>query len=213
MERDRADIFTGEPRDTREEILKATYTILREDGFSGISMQRLADEVNIKKASLYYHFDGKDDVMRNFVNYVVGHLVEGLPSSESENAQENLQSILDFVLLGVLHDDGDTSEGQLDLDFAKAYMEFRAQAAHNATYRAVVTEGDNRIRDRITEIIRDGVEEGVFREVEPEQVAEFILYVVSGTIFRTTTTDGEALSSARVELDEYITNRLVKTAD
>lgn len=53
------------PGDTRRErILAAALNLLAEQGYEGMSLQRLADRVGLHKSSLFHHFDCKEDLAR-----------------------------------------------------------------------------------------------------------------------------------------------------
>ena len=47
----------GEPR---ERVFNAARELFLRHGYAAVSMQQIADAVGIKKASLYYHFSGKE---------------------------------------------------------------------------------------------------------------------------------------------------------
>ncbi len=46
-----------------EEILETAVRLFREKGFHNTSMQDLADALGLQKASLYYYFSGKEDLL------------------------------------------------------------------------------------------------------------------------------------------------------
>jgi TetR/AcrR family transcriptional repressor of nem operon len=52
---------------TRDQILDSTERLIQAKGFSGFSFQDIAEEVGIKKASIYYHFPAKGDLGRAVV--------------------------------------------------------------------------------------------------------------------------------------------------
>jgi len=54
----------------KEEIIKATIKLSSKYGLSNISMSKIADEVGIKKASLYNHFPSKDSLIIEVYNYL-----------------------------------------------------------------------------------------------------------------------------------------------
>ena len=49
-------------RNTKEQILKTTGRLFSERGYFGVSMQDIANELNITKAALYYHYKNKDEL-------------------------------------------------------------------------------------------------------------------------------------------------------
>ena len=48
---------------TRDGILEEAARIFSEKGFHATSMQDIAEAVNLQKASLYYHFDSKQEIL------------------------------------------------------------------------------------------------------------------------------------------------------
>lgn len=50
-------------RNTKEEIILATLELAAENGLGSVSMQQIADRVGIRKASLYNHYQSKDEIV------------------------------------------------------------------------------------------------------------------------------------------------------
>ncbi|MEM9250020.1 MAG: TetR/AcrR family transcriptional regulator [Pseudomonadota bacterium] len=53
----------------RDEILDSTTELFLKKGFSGTSMSAVAKACGIKKARLYHHFPGKDDLFAACVTH------------------------------------------------------------------------------------------------------------------------------------------------
>ena len=51
--------------DTRAAIQRVALERFTSKGYEATSMREIADELGIKKASLYYHFNGKEDILRS----------------------------------------------------------------------------------------------------------------------------------------------------
>lgn len=51
--------------DTRAAIQRVALDLFTSRGYQATSMREIADLLGIKKASLYYHFAGKDDIVRS----------------------------------------------------------------------------------------------------------------------------------------------------
>jgi len=94
-------------------------------------------------------------------------------------------------------------------EFMHAMIELRAQAAHDAAYRAQFTRTDDLFRDRTAAIVRQGVEQGTFRDVDPEQVASFLHATLDGAMLERVTTDDFDAAALRAELDVYVESRLL----
>jgi len=67
--------FVGEPVDSREAIMRATYLALREYGYAGLSIQRIADESDLSKSTFYHHYDGKGDLLTAFVDFTLEEFI------------------------------------------------------------------------------------------------------------------------------------------
>lgn len=54
---------------TKVRILEEANSLIRELGMNGISYAHISSRVNIRKASIHYHFPTKDDLIRELVAY------------------------------------------------------------------------------------------------------------------------------------------------
>jgi TetR/AcrR family transcriptional repressor of nem operon len=54
--------MTNLKTDTREKIIHLATDLIEEKGYSGFSYQDIADVLDIKKASIHYHFPAKEDL-------------------------------------------------------------------------------------------------------------------------------------------------------
>jgi AcrR family transcriptional regulator len=64
--------------DTEELILDGVDRLLAREGYSEVSIDRLAREVGINKATLYTHFPTKDDLMLSHIDRIVRDVVRQL---------------------------------------------------------------------------------------------------------------------------------------
>lgn len=55
------DLKTLSPR--KQEILEVAQRLISQDGYDGASMRQIAEELGIKTASLYSHYNSKDDML------------------------------------------------------------------------------------------------------------------------------------------------------
>jgi AcrR family transcriptional regulator len=51
--------------DTRAAVLQIALTLFTSKGYEATSMREIAEALGIKKASLYYHFAGKEEILRS----------------------------------------------------------------------------------------------------------------------------------------------------
>jgi len=194
--------FLEDPSDTRDAIMRATYFALCKHGYADLTIQRIADEFPKSKSLLYHHYDGKDDLLLDFLEFMLEQQKERIPAKRSSGSpRDHLNAIFDRVFVSPIPDDY--------RDFSRAMVELRAQAAHDEKYRNHFTRSDDFFREVITRVIQSGIDEGTFHEVDPEQVTEFLLMTITGAMTKRVTTNNETLETARDELDAYVRFRLL----
>ena len=85
---------------TRARALDAADTLLHEHGYLGVSMDSIADQIGIRKASLYHHFpEGKDQIMHEIANKHIGLNKDGLQDAldAGETVRERLEGMAVFI--------------------------------------------------------------------------------------------------------------------
>lgn len=55
---------------TKQEIIEATLALAYEKGLGRISIQQIADRVNLKKSSIYSHFKSKEEIIEEMYIYI-----------------------------------------------------------------------------------------------------------------------------------------------
>lgn len=196
-----ARFFESEPADTREAIMQATYRALCEHGYAGLTIQRIGDEFPKSKSLLYHHYEGKDELLLDFLSFMLERFEGTIPDREYDDAREHLEAILDHALPADL--DPERAE------FRAAMVELRAQAATDEAYREHFTRNDRFFRERFAAVVRRGIEEGIFREADPDRVAATLLATVHGVMQEEATTDAAEPAGVREELRTYVRSRLL----
>jgi AcrR family transcriptional regulator len=79
--------------DRRAEIQRAALTLFTVHGYEATSMREIAEQLDITKAALYYHFDSKEAIIRSLFEGMTTKLddlvewAEGQPYSEERSAK------------------------------------------------------------------------------------------------------------------------------
>jgi AcrR family transcriptional regulator len=204
--------FVGEPADTRERIMQATFETIQEYGFAGLSIQRIADNADLSKSSFYHFFDDKDDLLLAFLDAMLEQF--GAPLSEvgdKEDPEAALWAYVDFALYGLGEGSFPPVGGAVDIQSGRPYVELRSQGTYDEDYRDRFTDIDTSMRDQLAAAIERGIEQGTFREVDPDQTAEFLLTVMLGALFRRATADGVDVDAIHDELESIVRVRLLES--
>lgn len=87
-------------RNTKQKILDAALDLFSTQGFEATSVSQIADEVGIRKASLYSHFAGKQEILESLMQEVMKQYEQHTIFSETDIANQNLsvESITDMIV-------------------------------------------------------------------------------------------------------------------
>ncbi|MDS0299695.1 TetR family transcriptional regulator C-terminal domain-containing protein [Halogeometricum sp. S1BR25-6] len=188
-------------------MMEATYRALCANGFASLTMQDIADEADKSTSLLHYHYDTKQDLLVAFLRYLIARFEERFEDTENKDPEERLR---DFVSRMVPDEDGEDDYDR----FGLAIMELRMQAPYEDAYREQLRTNEAVIRSRLADVVRDGIEEGVFREVDPDRTARLIFDALDGARSeRVTVGADEAPAEVAAALDEFVLSSLLARAD
>ncbi|WP_222915507.1 TetR/AcrR family transcriptional regulator [Natrinema sp. SYSU A 869] len=195
--------FESSSDDTHAEMMRATYDALQKHGYSELTIQRIGDEFPKSKSLIYQHYDGKDDLLVAFLEFLLERFKADVPTDDDfEDARDQLLTLVDHPLT-------DSSDDE-HAAFIGAMTALRGQAPYDKAYRKQFADTDAFFREHIANVVRDGIEQGVFREVDPERTAAFITATIDGAQSQCVTTgNDEPIDAVRRELTEYVRMRLV----
>lgn len=186
------------------EIMNATYQAMLEHGYPDLSISIIADELGKTKASIYYHYDSKEELLVSFLDFVVDRFKIDFTEGISETPGTALDNVIEKLVPVQLSDE--EFHGQIVL------LELRSQASRNEAFRERFTEINDLIVETICEIIERGINAGTFQNVEAARVAEHIVATTNGAKIDRITTDRDAAPAAvRHSLLSYIDSELKKT--
>lgn len=192
-----ADSIDERWSDGEREIMMATYRAMVEHGYSNLSIAKIADELGKTKASVYYHYDSKEELLVSFLDFVVDRFKRDFTAQHGENPDTALRNVIERLI--PLELDDEEFHGQVVL------LELRSQTSRNEAFRERFTEINELLVETICDIVERGVETGVFRDVEATRVAEHVVATVNGArVDRVSTDRDSAPAVVRVALSSYI---------
>ena len=86
------------PRDTRAEILAVAAELFSAQGYEATSLREIAERLGITKAALYYHFPGKDDILRALLEPMSAVITELLQRLETARDVGEWADALSWVI-------------------------------------------------------------------------------------------------------------------
>ncbi|SDR05496.1 TetR/AcrR family transcriptional regulator [Natronobacterium texcoconense] len=193
-----------EPDDTTEEIMRAVYRALSKNGYPETTMSQIASEFEKSKALLYYHYDGKEEILNDFFGYLCERLETSLVEEEYDDPYDQLLAVIERVLPAEMDDE--------QLEFRQAFFEVRSQAPHNRSYHERIQHTDQVVLETLTETIEWGVETGRFVDVNPEREAELLFSTLYGVMERATALeDRDIVNRNREALQQQLERTLLES--
>ncbi|RRJ31572.1 TetR/AcrR family transcriptional regulator [Halocatena pleomorpha] len=194
--------FQCSPEDTNSQIMQASYEALRKHGYSDLTVQRIGDEFPKSKSLIYQHYDGKDELLVALLEFLLEQLKTNVPTDDFDDAHEHLKALIEHTV--------PASFDSEHTGFMGAVAALRGQAPHDDAYREQFAKISAFHREHVADIIRNGIDQGVFRDVDPEQSAAFLTTAIHGVRNqRVTTGNDEPVETLRRELFAYIRIRLL----
>ena len=80
--------------DNKEKIFNVSINLFSKDGYDGVSIRRIANEVGIKESSIYNHYSSKESILESILDYYINRMLSNdIPLNE---ASSNLDISFDY---------------------------------------------------------------------------------------------------------------------
>ena len=192
------------PPDAQAEIALAVRNALAQHGYERLTTAKIAAELDMSESGLYYYYESKDEMIAAFLDHAAGQLGEMLADTGSDDHEANLRAACDHLFL---------SPEDPDAGVHVAIMELLSHAPYNETLREPLLELEWATLNVLEDIVREGVEDGVFREVDPEATAAFLLAAADGSTGFHVALGMEVGDSLDAGTDAYVDMLLSSDAD
>ena len=190
------DSFLDRPADTRETVLAATHDLLCEQGYSDLSMAKIAERAGLSKSVLYHHYEDKDDLLRALLDATLATFHD--PTADSASASR-LSLLVETALAEPLPGNRDGVASPITASFLRTYVELRVRAASDPAYRELFTAREQSLRREFT-ASATGEPDG---PDGTERLAECLLTLVQGAAFQRVTTDRVDFDAVRRVVDRH----------
>jgi AcrR family transcriptional regulator len=188
-------------------MMEATYRALCEHGYADLTMQDIADETELSKAALHYHFDSKQELLESFLDFLYEGFTERVGDPEGETAPDRLRTLVEMVLSPPVDDDDER------VAFKTALLELKAQAPYDEGIRERLRRFDEFLHGQMRAVIDDGIDAGTIRaDVDPDDTARFLVTALDGAGTKQVAV-GQDPDCARRMLTAYIDGTLTTDDD
>ena len=189
--------------------MEATFRALSKHGYTDLRMRDIGAEFEMSRPLIHYHYDGKHELISAFLEYVIEQYEGSVEVDPDADLRTELDARIDQCLFGP-----DFEEDFGHWDRMKVYHELFSQAQHNERHREIFNEHYSKIRGSITQVIERGIDEGVFREVDAEDVSQLITDVIHAARGRKISLGhDDAPEQARRAIDRFVLSSLALPDD
>jgi AcrR family transcriptional regulator len=157
----------------REEVVNAVMRALSRHGYAGLTTKKVAAESAKSEAFFFYHYDTKEDLIVAFLDWATGRIAGRLEELSEADPVTRLYAACDRLL-------GDPDD-EVDRGIGVAMMELLSHAPHNERFHERLSTYERAVLADLAGVIEEGTETGVFRRVDPEATAAFLLTTTDGT--------------------------------
>ena len=194
------------PDDTYEELLEATFAALYEHGYVDLRVRDIDAEFPKSRQLIHHYFAGKDALVTEILAYLVDHFAAEVDREPSTDAAAELDEAIDRILLG-------PTEGDDDFwPLATALYEIMAQSHHNPDHQDLINRLTDQFIDHLDAIMRTGIEQGVFEDVDTAELATDIDDLITGAQAKKIFLGrDDAPERTRATIDRLIDSRLRPT--
>jgi len=161
---------TEEQASRSEQIRQMTIHLFHEKGYPATSIRAIAKNLDIKSSSLYYHFQSKQDLLFDVLDRIMDELIQGLQKSvaHGQTPEEKLVAAIRFHIS--FHTDHQA-------EAFISHSELRFLSAEN--FRRIA-EKRKRYEEIFQQVLREGVEAGVFNVPDVKVASYAILLMCTG---------------------------------
>jgi len=174
----------------KEQIMSAALSVVVAKGYDQSRMDDIVEKSQLSKGAIYWYYKSKEEVYLSLVDYWFLQYSSGVVDTlqQQESASDQLKALFDFFI------------GQFDKNPAtfKLLVEFWRLAGLNPDFNAKLQQIYSDFLEYIIEIIKVGVANGEFKNVEPRITALSILINIEGINWFT------LFDKSGVEAHEYI---------
>jgi len=156
------------------QIIDAATAVFAAKGFDGATMDDIADEIGINKATIYLYFDSKDALIRAVAETLFAQELAALQAACDlpDTAIERITAYYESLI---------AEEAEV-LPLMPVLYEFYALGLRREDARAVIVDFISQLTGLLKAIIQEGIESGEFAPTDAHRAARALDALMSGTL-------------------------------
>ncbi|WP_324792675.1 TetR/AcrR family transcriptional regulator [Streptomyces cyaneofuscatus] len=154
------------------QIVRETVRLIAERGFHAVRVADIATACRTSTAAIHYHFPGRDELLEAAVRWCMDEDTRrrAAATEGTVHAGDELRLLLDLQ----------TPRTEQQRRQWCVWLDLWAEAARSTTVGQLHREYYRQWRTTVSDVIRRGVEQGVFRPVDPDGAALTLTALIDG---------------------------------
>ena len=174
----------------KDQIMNAAQVVVASKGYDQTRMDDIVERAQLSKGAIYWYYKSKKDIYLSLIDFWFNEYSAGvLKSLEDKNSSsEQLKSLFEYFI----------DQFDQNPDTFKIMVEFWRTSGLDVDFNNKLQEIYSQFLEYIIDIIKNGIESGEFKEVDPRITALSILINIEGIHWFT------LFDKSGVEAHEYI---------
>jgi AcrR family transcriptional regulator len=160
----------------RGQLTRAAYMVVGEKGYYNITVRDIARKAGLSTGLVHYYFKDKQELLLTLLKEMNKKLSTSLAEAlkGTDDPEGKLGIYLDQALGLVMK----------EKEYFPVLFDFWTQISRNRRMRKANIKLFQSYRDECAVILREGIESGVFREMDVEYITTYIVSLVQGIIIQ-----------------------------
>ncbi|MBQ2040145.1 MAG: TetR/AcrR family transcriptional regulator [Thermoguttaceae bacterium] len=170
-------------QERRKMILERAFELFAEEGFSGVTYQKIADRCGISRTSIYKYFKDKDQIFIFAIKLSTDKLssiVEKVVARHELTPVDKIRRVLHLTIKLL-------TDNQVFLSVLLEYLTSLKSSGGDVRHKARARTIGMRVL--LTRLVRDAIQQKFFRKGDPELIASRLFCIIEAYVLNLTVTD------------------------
>jgi TetR/AcrR family fatty acid metabolism transcriptional regulator len=160
----------------RSQLTRAAYNVVSKKGYYNFTIRDISKESGLSTGLVHYYFKNKQDLMLNLIREMNKNLKKYLNNglSRSEDPVEKLKIYITQAFELVKNEE----------NYFYVVIDFFSQINRSERMRKANIRLIESYRDECARILQEGVEKGVFKDIDIKYVTTVIISLIQGMIIQ-----------------------------
>ena len=160
--------------ETRARILESAIKLFSTNGYNKASVDNICADAGVSKGAFYHHFESKQDLFLALLDGWLKNIDNAIEASKDKTAPETFMQMTEaFPYIFATAGEG-----------LPMFLEFWLQASRDKKIWEASVAPYRRYHKYFTSLIKKGVDEGSFVELDPELTARMIISTAMGLLLQ-----------------------------